>query len=113
MAKRLQIGKSKITVQEKTYTLGADIDLDKEILLDKNGVRITNEYVERILKEDEHLFQGRPSLSAPRVHSPQLKVRVPVKLKAALDLEAQRRGETTSTLIREALEKYLANISIN
>ncbi len=56
---------------------------------------------------------GRPSLSAPRVHSPQLKVRVPVKLKAVLELEAQRRGETTSTLIREALEKYLANVSIH
>ncbi len=108
MAKRLQIGKSKITVQGKSYTLGSDIDLDKEILLDNNGVRITNEYVERILKENEHLFQGRPSLSAPRVHSPQLKVRVPEKLKAALDLEAKRRGQTPSALIREALESFLA-----
>ncbi len=97
----------------QTKSKSSYIDLETEILLDKNGVRITNEYVERILKEDEHLFQGRPSLSAPRTHSPQLKVRVPVKLKAALDLEAQRRGETTSTLIREALEKYLANVSIN
>jgi len=110
MAKRLQIGKSKITVQGKSYTLGSDIDLDKEILFDNNGVRITNEYVERILKENEHLFQGRPSLSAPRVHSPQLKVRVPEKLKAALDLEAKRRGQTPSALIREALESFLAKV---
>jgi len=98
----------KTNVIKKSKSKSSYIDLDKEILLDNNGVRITNEYAERILKENEHLFQGRPSLSAPRVHSPQLKVRVPEKLKAALDLEAKRRGQTPSALIREALESFLA-----
>jgi len=36
-----------------------------------------------------------------------LKVRVPMKLKKALDKEAKRRGETKSVIVREALEKYL------
>ena len=50
---------------------------------------------------------GRPSLTAKSVESPQIKVRVPVKLKKALDKEAKRRGETNSAIVREALEKYL------
>jgi predicted DNA-binding protein len=50
---------------------------------------------------------GRPSLSAKSVESPQIKARVPVKLKKALDREAKRRGESHSAIIREALEKYL------
>ena len=50
---------------------------------------------------------GRPWLSAKSVESPQIKARIPVKLKKALDKEAKRRGETNSAIIREALEKYL------
>ena len=50
---------------------------------------------------------GRPWLSAKSVESPQIKARIPVKLKKALDKEAKRRGATNSAIIREALEKYL------
>jgi len=49
--------------------------------------------------------RGRPSLTAVAVESPQLKVRVPVKLKKAIDKEAKRRGETTSTIVREVLQE--------
>jgi hypothetical protein len=32
-------------------TFGKDIDLDKEVILDSRGNRITNEYCEKILTE--------------------------------------------------------------
>lgn len=83
------------------------VDLEREIVLDGNGKRVTSAYVERILKKDIGVIIGRPSLTAPKIHSPEIKARVPKKLKVALEREAKRRGETASSIIREALEKYL------
>lgn len=83
------------------------VDLEHEIILDKNGKRVTNAYVERVLKKDLGVIIGRPSLTGPKIHSPEIKARVPKKLKVALEKEAKRRGETSSTIIREALEIYL------
>lgn len=83
------------------------IDLDCEVILDKNGKRVTNAYVEKILKQDVGVIIGRPSLTGPKIHSPEIKARVPKKLKLALEKEAKRSGETSSSIIRAALEKYL------
>lgn len=89
------------------YTFGPDIDLKKTIVRDKNGKRITNKRAEKMAIDAIEKVLGRPSLSAKNVESPQLKVRVPIKLKKALDKEAKRRGETKSAIVREALEKFL------
>lgn len=89
------------------YTFGPDVDLSKTVVLGKNGKRITNARAERLAHEAIEKVLGRPSLTAKNVESPQLKVRVPVKLKKALDKEAKRRGETASAIVREALEKFL------
>ena len=89
------------------YTLGRDLDLARTVVRGKNGKRITNARAERLAQEAIKKVVGRPSLTAKSVESPQVKVRVPVKLKKALDKEAKRRGETASAIIREALEKYL------
>jgi hypothetical protein len=89
------------------YTFGPDIDLNKTIIRDKNGKRITNKRAEKMAMDAIEKVLGRPSLSAKNVESPQLKVRVPIKLKKALDKEAKRRGETKSAIVREALEKFL------
>lgn len=83
------------------------VDLDREVILDKNGRRVTNSYVEKILKQDVGVIIGRPSLTGPKIHSPEIKARVPRKLKVALEKEAKRRGETSSSIIRAALEEYL------
>ena len=83
------------------------VNLDLEVILDKNGKRVTNAYVEKILKQDVGVIIGRPSLTGPKIHSPEIKARVPKKLKVALEKEAKRRGETSSSIIRAALEKYL------
>ncbi|KGA16394.1 hypothetical protein GM50_14605 [freshwater metagenome] len=89
------------------YTVGPDVDLSKTVVLGKNGKRITNARAERLALAAIENVVGRPSLTSKNVESPQLKVRVPVKLKKALDKEAKRRGETTSAIVREALEKFL------
>ena len=89
------------------YTFGPDIDLTKTIVRDKNGKRITNKRAEKMAVDAIERVLGRPSLTAKNVESPQLKVRVPIKLKKALDKEAKRRGETKSAIVREALEKFL------
>lgn len=59
-------------------------------------------------KRTTFLGVGRPSLTGISKTSPEVKARVPEKLKVKLEREAKRRGETTSALIREALESYLS-----
>jgi hypothetical protein len=51
--------------------------------------------------------RGRPSLTGESVESPQLKVRVPIKLKKAIDKEAKRRGLTASMVVREDLAREI------
>ena len=82
------------------------IDLRKTVVLDKDGTRITPSRVKNIVKE-VHQVLGRPSLTGSPVHSPEVKARVPHTLKRALQKEAERRGQTSSALLREALEQYL------
>jgi spore germination cell wall hydrolase CwlJ-like protein len=89
------------------YTFGPDIDLNKTIIRDKNGKRITNKRAEKMAMDAIEKVLGRPKKKKKNVESPQLKVRVPIKLKKALDKEAKRRGETKSAIVREALEKFL------
>ena len=89
------------------YTVGRDVDLNREVIRLKNGKRLTNALAAKMAEDAVEKAVGRPSLTAKSVESPQIKARVPVKLKKALDREAKRRGATNSAIIREALEKYL------
>lgn len=97
----------KTKIRGKSTVKSRYVDLDNEIILDKNGKRVTSAYVEGILKQDIGVIIGRPSLTGPKIHSPEIKARVPKKLKVALEREAKRRGATSSSIIRAALEKYL------
>ena len=98
----------KMAAKVKTkYFVGPDVDLNREVIRLKNGKRLTNALAAKMAGEAVKQAVGRPSLSAKSVESPQIKARVSVKLKKALDKEAKRRGETNSVIIREALEKYL------
>ncbi len=99
------------TILGKEYVLDPDVDFDKEVVLDQNGVRYTNARIDEIVGEIEEFgpYVGRPSLTAPAVHSPEVKARVPKSLKKRLEAEAKRRGKTPSVLIRQALEEFLKN----
>ena len=102
-----------VTILGKKYVFGGYIDLDKEVVLDQNGERYTNARIDAMVKEiEEHgPYVGRPSLTAPTVHSPEIKARVPAPLKEKLEEVAQARGETPSALIRQAVEEFLAKSS--
>ena len=85
--------------------VGPDVDLDSEVVLLPDGTRLTNKLAAKMARNAIKQVRGRPSLTAVAVESPQLKVRVPVKLKKAIEKEAKRRGETTSTIVREVLQE--------
>ena len=92
------------------YVVGPDVDLDSQVVLLPDGKRLTNKLAAKMARNAIKQVRGRPSLTAVAVESPQLKVRVPVKLKKAIEKEAKRRGETTSTIVREVLqERFLQN----
>jgi len=91
----------------KKYVLGKDVDLEREVIRDARGRRITSKRAEKIAEEVIAQVVGRPSLTGPAKVSPEIKARVPEKLKLALELEAKRQGQTPSALIRQALEEFL------
>ena len=91
----------------KKYVLGKDVDLEREVVRDGRGRRITSKRAEKIAQEVIAQVVGRPSLTGPTKVSPEIKARVPEKLKLALELEAKRQGQTPSALIRQALEEFL------
>ena len=94
----------------KKYVLGKDIDLDREVVRDARGRRISSKRAEKIAEEVIVQFVGRPSLTGPTKVSPEIKARVPEKLKIALEREAKRQGQTPSALIRQALEEFMDTV---
>jgi hypothetical protein len=89
---------------------GGYVDLDKEVVRDANGVRITEAYVEAALKDVEAYLErraGRPALGAPGTRAPAIAVRLPRELKLELDERAKSEGRRPSELVREAVAQYL------
>jgi hypothetical protein len=92
------------------YVAGPDIDLDVEIVKDGKGRRLTERRARAIATNTlAKVGVGRPSLTGPGTHSPEIKARVPAELRDRLAAAARDRGTTSSHLIREALERYLAS----
>jgi hypothetical protein len=87
--------------------VGKDVNLKKEVVKDLSGKRITDRRVKQIVKQVRQQTAGRPSLTRPNVISPEVKARVPIQLKRALDRKAIQSGKSSSELIRAALERYL------
>ena len=96
-----------MTSSGKKYVLGKDVDLERDVIRDASGRRITSKRAEKIAEEVIAQVVGRPSLTGPAKVSPEIKARVPEKLKLALEREAKRQGQTPSALIRQALEEFL------
>ena len=104
----------------RKYTVGPDIDLDVDVVLDKKGRRITEQRTGAIAADAlQKAGVGRPSLTAPGRRSPEVKARVPAELRDRLHQPAElrdrlhqaaeQRGVSASELVREALERYLAS----
>jgi hypothetical protein len=95
----------------RSYTLGGDVDLDRETVRDSRGRRVTNAYAEAAAADAlRRAGRGRPALTGgrPGAGSPQVTFRLPAKLKAEAERRAQAEGKKVSQLAREALERYLA-----
>lgn len=90
---------------KRKVVVGPDVDLDSEVILLPDGTRLTNKLAAKMARDAIKQVRGRPSLTAVAVESPQLKVRVPIKLKKAIDKEAKRRGLTASMVVRETLQE--------
>jgi hypothetical protein len=93
----------------RRYTVGPDVDLDREVVQDSRGRRITSEYVESAAADAlNKVGRGRPSLAGNTgTDSPQVTFRLPAKLKAKAERRAQAEGKKVSQVAREALERYL------
>lgn len=92
----------------RKYTVGPDVDLDVDVVLDKKGRRINEERAGEIAADAlQKAGVGRPSLTAPGRHSPEVKARVPTELRDRLHQAAEHRGVSASEIVREALDRYL------
>ena len=85
------------------------IDLDVTPMYSSTGVRYTNEMFEKEAEEIEKNpnYFGRPSLSGKQEISPEIKARVPQRLKDFAQQLADERGLTISNVVRAALFEYL------
>jgi hypothetical protein len=92
------------------HVAGPDIDLDREVVRDKKGRRVTERRARGIAADTlEKAGVGRPSLTAPGRRSPEVKARVPEELRDRLQEAASREPTSSSEMIRRALEQYLAS----
>ena len=90
----------------RKHTYGEDVDLDAEVVRDKQGKRITEKRAAEIAEDAlRQARAGRPSLTGTRKSSPQIAFRVPDELQARAEAKAKARGITLSQFAREALER--------
>lgn len=89
-----------------------DVDLDEEPLVLPSGQvldeKAAAEYGKEVAARAATRRRGRPSLTAPGVHSPKVSSRVTPELRAAIDEIAEREGLRPAEVVRRALEDYVA-----
>ena len=92
------------------HTLGPDIDLDDEVVVDRKGRRITEARAEKVAEDAlRRAGRGRPSLTGRGGRSPQVTFRLSRKLRDQAVQRARKEGKSVSDVAREALEKHLAS----
>lgn len=85
--------------------IGRDVDIKCETRRDKQGHRVTDAYVDRLISASRK--PGRPALSEGGP-SPSIAFRVPATLREQAETLAEREGKTVSQLAREALAARVA-----
>ena len=94
------------------YTVGPDVDLEKEDVRLADGTRLTPQIAEEMAETAlRQARAGRPSLTGRGGRSPQVSFRVPPSLRDAAERQARREGKSVSQLAREVLERYLSQRS--
>jgi hypothetical protein len=77
--------------------IGPDVDLERDDIRLADGTRLTPASPQA----SPRTCAGRPSLTRPGRHSPQVSARVPAELRDAAEQQASREGKSVSQLIRE------------
>jgi hypothetical protein len=85
--------------------IAEDVDLKRKVHRDRDGRRVDDAYVERLIGAGRK--PGRPSL-AEDGPSPSIAFRLPAAVREQAEAVAAREGKTVSQLAREALEARLA-----
>ncbi len=101
--------KNSIKINDEEYLLGPDIDLDVEEVRRSDGSRFTEAAAAELGEEIARRGRGRPSLTAPGRHSPQVSFRVQPAVREAAERYAEVTGRSVSEIAREALEWYIDN----
>jgi len=102
--------KQTIRINDTNLVDGGDIDLDTEEVYLNDGSRLTEARARHLAEEiRQPAGRGRPSLTGPGQHSPQLRLSVPAELQQRLKTRAEHEHTSISQLAREALERYLAS----
>ena len=102
----------RINAKDRYTITGADVDLAAEVIVDSDGRRIDQAYVDEVVASAHEVLDkrtGRPSLTGKAEHSPQVTFRITPELKARAEHAAAEQGTTVSRLAREAFERYLAS----
>jgi predicted HicB family RNase H-like nuclease len=102
MAEMAKRAAPKVTQQT---TIGRDVDLKRQVRRDREGRRVDDAYVERLIGASRK--PGRPSL-AETGPSPSIAFRVPASVREQAEAVAEKEGKTVSQLAREALEARIA-----
>jgi hypothetical protein len=91
----------------KKYVAGPDVDLDAEVVLDKEGRRIDQAYADRVIAGADAVRPvGRPSLSKTGT-SPQIAVRLEAETYARVVELAKSRGVSVAAVARDAVERMV------
>jgi hypothetical protein len=97
-------------IEQPKDDLGRDVDLDEEEAYLADGERLTNTVADEIVTERPERPErpsGRPSLTAPGKHSPQIAFRVDEKLYAEIRSLAAASGMSVSEFGRRAVSAYV------
>jgi hypothetical protein len=87
------------------YVDAGNVDLDKEVVRRKDGLRITE--ADAAEQGEQIARRGRPSLTGKAARSPQIGVRLTPELNKRLKARARREGKLPSEVVRDALESYV------
>ncbi|MDF9716050.1 ribbon-helix-helix domain-containing protein [Nocardioides sp. ChNu-99] len=95
-------------------TVAVEVDLDEEPITLPDGTVLDETAAEAYGKAVADRAaatrkRGRPSLTGPGTHSPQVSARITPELQVAVNELADREGVRSSEIIRRALEDYVAN----
>lgn len=99
-----------VRINDEEVTDRGTIDLDQQDIRLADGKRLTEARAAGLADEvRERAGRGRPSLTRPGVRSPQLRLSIPDDLRGRLIQRAEDEHHSISTLVRDALEHYLAS----